>query len=92
MLASGSERMLIHTVNLVGLQRRGIPTSVIHVLKRAHRLLYREFKSIALVRELLTAELQGQLPPELETLLTFVEAQGEGKNGRARERERRRAA
>jgi UDP-N-acetylglucosamine acyltransferase len=92
MLASGSERMLIHTVNLVGLQRRGISSEVIQVLKRAHRLLYREFKKVSLAREILRDELQGEWPRELENLLTFVEEQLQGKNGRGRERERRRAA
>jgi UDP-N-acetylglucosamine acyltransferase len=92
MLAAGSDNPQIHTINLVGMQRRGIPEATIRVVKRAHRLLYREFQKVAAVRERLLAELGGELPPELTNLLNFVEEQGLGRNGRARERERRRAA
>ena len=92
MLASGSERMTIHTINLVGLQRRGLAADTIRSLKQAHRLLYREFKKPALVRELLQAERGADLPAEVTHLLAFLEEQNQGWNGRARERERKRAA
>src|SRR5690606_13952257 len=82
MLAAGSDNPQIRTINIVGMQRRGIDAKTIQIIKRAYRLLYREFKNISVVRELLTEDLDGCLPAELETLLSFVEEQNQGQSGR----------
>lgn len=96
MLAVGCDEFQISTVNLVGVQRRGVEKSAIQLLRRAHRLMYREFKSVGAAREIFTAELGATLPRELDNLLDFVAEQDLGKNGRGRERtrdtEQRRAA
>lgn len=85
MLAAGSDDPSIRTINIVGMRRRGIPNSTIALVKRAHRLLYRECKPLDVVRDLLLAEVNGEVPPELNTLLDFLERQREGAQGRARE-------
>src|SRR5437868_1657842 len=41
MLAAGSDDPCIATVNVVGMERRGIPQVTIAVIRQAHRLLYR---------------------------------------------------
>lgn len=92
MLSAGSDSPSIRTINIVGMQRSGMSPVAVSLIKRAYRLLYREFKRVALVREILQAELTATWPIELEILLSFVEAQNEGKDGRARERDRRKAA
>lgn len=96
LLAVGCDEFEVSSVNLVGIQRRGIDRGVIALLRRAHKLMYREFKSVSAVREIFTAELGVELPFELRNLLDFVTEQDLGKNGRGRERsrdvEQRRAA
>ncbi len=85
MLASGKDRTKVKTVNLVGMRRAGISESTIQVIKRAHRLLYREHYKVDLVRETLVQELGPVFPYELSLLLKFVEKQNEGRLGRGRE-------
>ncbi len=85
MLAAGSDNPSIRTINVVGMRRRGVPNETISLVKRAHRLLYRDCKPLDVVRELLLAEIDGDVPPELTTLLDFLERQREGSQGRARE-------
>lgn len=85
MLAAGSDNPAIKTINLVGMRRRGISNATIQIIKRTHRLIYREHKKVDLAREVLEQELGGVLPIELTTLLSFLEAQQNGKMGRARE-------
>ena len=96
LLGVGGDDFQISSVNLVGIQRRGVSKPTVQLLRRAHRLMYREFKSVAVTRELLIAELGPELPSELEHLLNFCAEQDLGKNGRGRERsrdvEQRRAA
>lgn len=92
MLAAGNDNLEFHTINLVGMKRKGIASSTIHLIKRAHRLLYREFRPIELVRQLFEAELDGNLPKELTNVLEFVTYQNQGVSGRGREAVRRRAA
>ena len=92
MLAAGSDCLEIHMVNIVGLKRRGVPDRSIQLLKRAHRLLFRNYKPVELVKQLFEAELNGDLPPELNTLFEFILAQNRGANGRGREAIRRKAA
>jgi UDP-N-acetylglucosamine acyltransferase len=85
MLAAGSDDPTVRTVNLVGLQRRGVSTETIRTLKRAHRLVYREHKKLDTVRATFEAELAPPWPAELATLLEFLERQQQGRMGRARE-------
>jgi UDP-N-acetylglucosamine acyltransferase len=85
MLAAGSDDPTVRTVNLVGLQRRGVPADTIRVLKRAHRMIYREHKKLDSVRAAFESELFQPWPGELNTLLEFLERQQQGRLGRARE-------
>lgn len=85
MLHNGNDQQKIVTINLVGLQRRGISRETIQLLKRAHRLLFRELGRLDDVRQALTEELAGNIPAELLNLFDFMEQQHQGKNGRAGE-------
>lgn len=85
MLASGSDNPCINTINLVGLRRAGMTEETIAIIKRAHRLVYREMKTLEAVRAVFGEELDGIFPFELSTLLNFLEKQRRGKLGRARE-------
>ncbi len=82
----GSDNPGVNTINLVGLRRAGISQESIAIIKRAHRLLYRDMKPLDTVRDRSSAEeLDGIFPFELSTLLNFLEKQRRGKLGRARE-------
>jgi UDP-N-acetylglucosamine acyltransferase len=85
MLASGNEKLEIRTINIVGLRRAGISESTITLIKRTHRLIFREYKQIEEIRDLFQEELDGIIPIELSTLLHALELQNAGKVGRARE-------
>jgi UDP-N-acetylglucosamine acyltransferase len=85
MLSAGSDDPTIKTINVVGMRRRGISDEAIAVIKRAHRLLYREHKRIDVVRRSFEEELSGPWPTELTTLFEFLDLQQGGKMGRARE-------
>jgi UDP-N-acetylglucosamine acyltransferase len=85
MMAAGSDNPEVVTINLVGMRRRGIAESTIHLVRQAHKRLYREHKPIAEIRALFTEELHGELPLELAHLIEFVEMSARGKNGRGRE-------
>jgi UDP-N-acetylglucosamine acyltransferase len=85
MLASGSDNPVINTINIVGMRRAGITAESIDVIKRAHRLLYRDMNPLDTVRAELAEQLDGIFPFELSTLLNFLEKQRRGKLGRARE-------
>jgi UDP-N-acetylglucosamine acyltransferase len=85
MLAAGSDNPTVKTINIVGMRRRGIAIETIRTIKQVHRMLYRERKPIAEIRNQLEQELDGVFPFELTALLTFVEQQRLGKMGRARE-------
>lgn len=85
MLAAGSDSPEIVTVNLVGLRRRGISESSIRMLRQAHKLLFREHKSLSEVRAYFADVLDGMFPFELSNLLNFIELSRNGKNGRGRE-------
>ena len=85
MLATGSDKPTLKTVNHIGMHRAGISEETIRVIKRAHRLLFREYKKTEAVRNGFLAELDGVLPFELTVLLSFIEQQAHGRLGRARE-------
>ena len=85
MLACGSDNPEIRTINIVGMRRAGISEDTIRLVKRAHRLIYREHKRLPEVKAIFEDELQGVFPTELQTLLTAFENQAAGKQGRARE-------
>jgi len=84
MLSTGSDENDVRTLNLVGLQRAGLKPEAIALLKQAHRLLYREFKTVAAARDQLMSGLD-TIPLELIELFDFMEAQKLGRMGRARE-------
>jgi UDP-N-acetylglucosamine acyltransferase len=85
MLASGNDKLEIRTINIVGLHRAGISESVIKVIKRTHRLIFREHKQVQEIRDIFQEELCGIIPIELSKLLHAIERQQAGKFGRARE-------
>lgn len=82
MMSAGNETHRIVAPNIVGLQRKGVSAETIGVLRRAHRLLYREHRKLDDAREVLSSELAGCFPIELIRLLDFVEKQHAGKQGR----------
>jgi UDP-N-acetylglucosamine acyltransferase len=88
MLAAGSDDPRIVSVNIVGMQRRGISADAINVIRQAHRLLYREHRQLEQVREEFSATLAGCIPIELMRLLDFVERQQAGRQGRQGEARR----
>jgi UDP-N-acetylglucosamine acyltransferase len=70
----------------VGLKRNNLPADVIHALAEAHRLLYRAKVGLDNAWEILRSN--GQLVPQVNHLLAFVQNQHEGSHGRGRERRR----
>ena len=85
MLAAGSDKPTIRTINSVGMRRFGIAEETIGLVKTAFRMLFRQNKSLGAARSALSKECDGLLPLELTRLLDFVERQRKGKLGRARE-------
>ncbi|NLF06777.1 MAG: acyl-ACP--UDP-N-acetylglucosamine O-acyltransferase [Pirellulaceae bacterium] len=73
-------------INSVGLKRNNFSPQVIHSLAEAHRLLYRSKVGLENAWEILRAN--GQLVPQVNHLLAFVQGQHEGQHGRGRERRR----
>lgn len=76
-------------VNVVALRRNNFSSESIDCLAEAHRLLYRAKVGLDNAREILRAN--GQLVPHVNHLLSFVQAQQEGRHGRGREGSRRAA-
>jgi UDP-N-acetylglucosamine acyltransferase len=70
-------------INIVALKRHDFPTHVIDCLAEAHRLLYRAKVGLDPAREILRSN--GQLVPQVNHLLAFVEVQQDGRHGRSRE-------
>ena len=73
-------------INTVGLKRNNFPAHVIQSLSEAHRLLYRAKVGLDNAWEILRNN--GQLVPQVNHLLSFVQDQHEGMHGRGRERRR----
>ena len=63
----------------------GESEEVVRLLKDAFRLLYRQHKPLAEVREHFGNLTGGVIPIELGTLLNFLDAQAKGVSGRGRE-------
>jgi UDP-N-acetylglucosamine acyltransferase len=68
------------------LKRHNFSTHVIDCLAEAHRLLYRGKVGLDPAREILRGN--GQLVPQVNQLLAFVEGQQDGRHGRVRESRR----
>ena len=85
MLAAGSDKPEIITVNVVGMRRRGISENAISLVRQAFKLIFREYLKLDEVRGRFIEQNEGVLPIELVTLLNFCEQSSKGKNGRARE-------
>jgi UDP-N-acetylglucosamine acyltransferase len=77
----------VRCINIVGLKRRNIGKQGIDALHEAHRLIYRAKMNPRHASEIL--ESHGHLTPEVVSLLEFIQAQHDGKHGRARERFRK---
>ncbi len=77
----------VRCINIVGLKRNAIDTERIDALHEAHRLVYRAKMSPKHASAIL--ESHGHVTPEVQSLLEFLQAQQEGKHGRARERWRK---
>lgn len=84
MLAAGSDNPEIKTINLIGLQRGGLSTATISLIKEAFKLLIREHQPLDTVRQQFLDQLE-IIPRELAVLLDFVERTNNGRMGRARE-------
>ena len=68
-------------INAVGLKRNNFPPHVIQSFSEAHRLLYRAKVGLDNAWEILRNN--GQLVPQVNHLLSFVQGQHEGMHGRA---------
>ena len=73
-------------INVVGLKRNNMSAEVVRALAEAHRLLYRAKVGLDNTWEILRGN--GQLVPQVNHLLDFVQNQHEGSHGRGRERRR----
>jgi UDP-N-acetylglucosamine acyltransferase len=76
-------------INVVALKRNNFSRDAIDAIAEAHRLIYRAKVGLERATEILRGN--HSLGPEVETLLSFISTQQEGKHGRARERLRRAA-
>lgn len=85
MLAAGSDKPEIITVNVVGMRRRGISENAISLVRQAFKLIFREHMKLEEVRAKFLGQADEVLPIELLTLLNFCEQSAKGKSGRARE-------
>jgi UDP-N-acetylglucosamine acyltransferase len=70
-------------INSVGLRRNNFTPQVIHALAEAHKLLFRSKVGLENAWEILRAN--GQLLPQVNHLLSFIQGQHEGQHGRGRE-------
>lgn len=85
MMAAGSDKFEVKTINVVGMKRAGLSDSSIAVVRQAYKQLYREHKNLTEVREFFSRQQVDIHPIELHTLLNFVEMTNAGKLGRGRE-------
>ncbi|ADB17853.1 acyl-(acyl-carrier-protein)--UDP-N-acetylglucosa mineO-acyltransferase [Pirellula staleyi DSM 6068] len=73
-------------INIVALKRHQFTSDAIRALSEAHRLIYRARVGLDHARELLRAN--DQLLPAVNHLISFLQNQHEGRNGRGRDRRR----
>jgi UDP-N-acetylglucosamine acyltransferase len=73
-------------VNLVALKRHDFSADTIRALAEAHRLIYRAKVGVDTARELLRGS--DMLVPEVVHLLSFLQHQHGGRNGRGRDQRR----
>lgn len=85
MIFDGNDDGQLRSLNIVGMQRAGISTETVAVIKKAFRLLIREHTPMDTVQRIMSEELSGVIPPELAELFAFLEYQRKGKMGRGRE-------
>jgi UDP-N-acetylglucosamine acyltransferase len=74
-------------VNAVGLLRAGVPQERVDLLRAAFRHLFRQ-RHATLTEAFAAIDGEGLRSPEVNRLCDFLVAQGQGKNGRAREAQR----
>lgn len=77
-------------INVVALKRHHFSPETINCLAEAHRLLFRAKVGLDNARQILQSK--GFLGPHVNHLLSFIENQQQGRHGRGRDRERRKAA
>ena len=75
MMADGNP-LEVPAINLVGLKRRGLSKAVESLIKKAHRILYREGLSTRQALEKIEREIE--LVPEIRHLLNFVKSSERG--------------
>jgi len=73
-------------INIVALKRNDFSREAISALQEAHRLIYRAKVGLDHAREILRGN--GQLVPQVNHLLSFIQGQQEGRHGRSREMRR----
>lgn len=73
-------------INIVALKRNNFSADAVRALAEAHRLLFRTKVGLDHTRELLRAS--DMLVPAVNHLLSFLQNQHEGRNGRGRDRRR----
>ena len=73
-------------INIVALKRHEFSPHVIDCLAEAHRLIYRAKVGLDPAREIMRGN--GQLVPQVNQLLAFIDGQQEGRHGRSREARR----
>ena len=77
----------VRSINSIGLKRRGFESGSIRALREAHRLLFRaQLEPLEAARRLVD---RGLMTPEVIRLLESLEAQRQGRHGRARDPSRR---
>lgn len=75
----------VHGLNIIGLERRGVSAESRAVLRKAFRLLFRSEHNVSDALKAVEAEVsQEERTPELEYLLSFIEAVQAGNMGRQR--------
>ena len=75
MMADGNP-LEVPTINSVGLKRRGISEAVESLIKKAHRILYREGFSTRQALEKIEMEIE--LVPEIQHLINFIKSSERG--------------
>ena len=75
MMADGNP-LEVPAINSVGLKRRGIPEAVESLIKKAHRILYREGLSTRQALEKMEKEIE--LVPEIQHLINFIKSSERG--------------